>query len=413
MKLDLKETRHQLVSKDNRLIQNGYFCFSEIEWKAVQFIVSKVQPGDSIDKTYAISCAEFKAILNWDMTCSYTKIKIMLQNIADKSWWYSNEERHKDELVRWFDIVDIDNINDNDATSYVYIRFHSRMETFLMHLQERLEQENKYYTSYELQNITLMKHVYSIRLYDILKSYQYNNKRWTFENGTGSEYDIQKKLAKAEVDPATRKTIYNVPVRWKNWNTFRKDVLDPAVKDINKYSDIKIAYVGKKEDMSHRKTRANSTIEFYMVAKTDLEKIQTEEIIDKEYNQIEDEANFHQVTMDEFFESCNNAIEESKEYFANEESKYPMIREVIGYDTLTEEQVDFLYKLLIEDCCKLSKESRSLYVCDFIDYYVRLCKATPGETKTELFYRVKSLILDDRDNMAIRLMKRYGDSNAV
>lgn len=408
MEYNIKESRHQLVSKDNRLIQNGYFSFSEIEWKAVQFIVSKVQPGDDINKTYTISCAEFKALLNWDQTASVYKIKIMLQRIADKSWWYDNVEKHKEELVRWFDIVDID--KSDSATDFVYIKFHSRMEPFLMQLQEKLESENRYFTSYELQNVTLMKHKYSARIYELLRSYQYNNKKWTFENGTGTKYDFQLKILKTKMSNSN-KPVFDVPVRWKNWNKFKKDVLDPAVKDINTYTDIKVAYIGKKEDMSHKKTRSISSIEFYMIGKTELEKLQTETVIDKEYSRIEDEKNYHQMTFDDFFNLHEMAMREDEEHKKCESSEYFLIRDTIGFDTMSEEQISFLYRLVL-DCYNImsfEKNKRELFICDLITYYVDLCKATPEDTKTHIFYRVKNMIIDDKDNRAAILFRRYGE----
>ena len=272
---DLREARNNLVAKDNRLIQNSRFSLGAIENKAILYLISKIQPDDKPGKIYTFNCKEFQALLKWNTDDSYSYMKIMLQNLGDISWWIDGEVegKKKDILLRWFDITRMDPGNGD-----IEISFQSDMFPFLLDLQKHLEEEGRYYTTYKLQNVTLMKHRYSPRIYELLKSYQYNNKKWTFENGTGSEYDLQRRIADTEMDKKTRKAVSLIPESWSNWAVFKRDVLEPAVKEINKYTDIKVAYDGKKEDIHHKKTRAIRTIEFYMVGKTGPEQRNTDEI---------------------------------------------------------------------------------------------------------------------------------------
>jgi len=111
----------------------------------------------------------------------------------------------------------------------------------------------------------------------------------------------------------TRDAIPQIPEGWSNWAVFKRNILDPAVEEINKYTDIKVAYEGKKEDIHHRKTRAVRTIEFYMVGKTEPEQRETDQIIDAEYTVIEDEHNYHQMSIEEmFFLAHEKSLEEEK-----------------------------------------------------------------------------------------------------
>jgi hypothetical protein len=158
---------------------------SALENKAVLYLISKIRPEDNPGKTYTFNCREFQALLNWNREASYQNVKIMIQNLGDLSWWIEGEVngKKKDILVRWFDIVHMD-----PGTGDIDISFHRDMFPFLIDLQKHLEEDGHYYTTYKLQNVTLMKHRYSPRIYELLKSYQYNNRKWTFENGTGTEH---------------------------------------------------------------------------------------------------------------------------------------------------------------------------------------------------------------------------------
>ena len=109
-----------------------------------------------------------------------------------------------------------------------------------------LTKENQYYTHYQLKYILPMKSQYAIRLYELLKSYQRNNYEWFFD------IEQLKKQLNCE--------------SYKDFKDFRRRVLEPAVAEINEFTDIKIAWEPMKEG------RKVVRVVFYMVGKnkTDL-----------------------------------------------------------------------------------------------------------------------------------------------
>ena len=417
---DLKEARNRLVAKDNRMIQKGLFSMNLMENKAINYLVSKIRPDDSPGSTYVFNCQEFQSLLNWSTAAdSYGRVKIMLQNLGDMSWWIDGEinGQRKDILLRWFNIVRAD-----PGTGDIEISFAEDTFPYLCKLQEGRERGN-FFTAYKLQNVTLMKHVYSPRIYELLKSYQFNNQKWTFENGTGTEYDIQRRIADTEMDRKNRKSKTEVPKGWANWHIFKRDVLDPAVKEINLYTDIKVAYSGKKEDIHRRKTRAIRTIEFYMVGKTEPEKMRTEEYIDAEYREIEDQSRFHQMTLEEtFFKSHEKSLEEEKaekEMAAEElkmeqadDSEYPVLSECLamrGAD-FDEDKIAMLYHTVMMDngMLSVSRTAWELVATDIIVYYYDKIKATPEETRTTTFKRLLNMVRNDYDKVAGRCRRAHG-----
>ena len=418
--IDLKEARNRLVAKDNRMIQKGLFSMNLMENKAINYLVSKIKPDDAPGTKYVFNCQEFQALLNWSTAAdSYGRVKIMLQNLGDMSWWIDGKDsgQKKDILFKWFDIVRAD-----PGTGDIEISFATDTFPYLCKLQEGREKGN-YFTAYKLQNVTLMKHVYSPRIYELLKSYQFNNQKWTFENGTGTEFDIQRRIADTEMDRKNRKSKTEVPKGWANWHIFKRDVLDPAVKEINLYTDIKVAYSGKKEDIHRHKTRAIRTIEFYMVGKTEPEQIRTEEYIDAEYREIEEQDRFHQMTLEEtFFNAHKESLEEEKaeKAMAEEErimeqadqSEYPVLSEILamrGAD-FDEDKITMPYHTVMMDnrMLTVSNTARELVATDIIAYYYDKIKATPEETRTTPFKRLLDMVRNDYDRIAERCRRAHG-----
>lgn len=418
---NLTETRKNIVAKDNRMIQNSRMAVSLMEHKALIYLISKIKPNDEPNKIYVFNCKEFQALLRWNKDASYQNIKIMLQNLGDVSWWIESEKdgRKKEILMRWFNIVHMD-----PGTGNVDISFHEDMFPYLLELHKHFEEEGNYYTRYMVQNVALMKHRYSVQIYELLKSYQYNNKKWTFENGTGSQYDLQRRIADTTRDRKTGKLVSEIPESWSNWAVFKRDVLNPAVEEINKYTDIKVAYEGKKEDLHHRKTRAIRTIEFYMARKTVPEQRITDKLIDDEYDGMEDSKKYHQLSIEELFfaehEKSLKVEQEEREYFEamNQEKRakaatHPALFEELnkvrnaGFD---EKKVNQLFSAAIKGRVvgEIHREQWELFATDLIVHYFDKIEATSEETKTTTYKRLLNSVENDYDNEAFKLISQYG-----
>ena len=219
-----------------------------------------------------------------------------------------------------------------------------------------------------------------------------------------------------------------IPDSWSNWAVFKRDVLEPAVKEINKYTDIKVAYDGKKEDIHHKKTRAIRTIEFYMVGKTGPEQRNTDEVIDAEYREIEDRDRYHQYTLDElsvadaFFKAHDESLEEER--IENEmieaerkqkqadKSKYPVLFAELNSDRsakLSEKKVAQLYSTAIQGRVAgvVDVSCWELFATDLVLHYYDKIEATPEETKSTLYQRLLNCLEKDYDGKVFELQERY------
>lgn len=419
-----RSVRKNIVAKDNRLIQKSRYSLSLLENKALLYLISMIKPNDEPGRIYTFDCGEFQNLLNWTKEASYTNVKAMFQRLGDVSIWIEVEGedgKPKESLVRYFHIVRL-----NPRSGQIEISFHDDMFPYLCDLQRHLAEDGRFYTTYRLESVALMKSKYAIRIYELLKSYQYNNQRWTFENGTGSEWDLQLRIADTSIDPKTRKAVSNIPEGWSNWAVFRRNVVQPAVEEINRLTDLLITYVGKKEDLSHKKTRAIRTIEFYMVKKTEPQQKATDRAIDAEYTVLENDELYHQVTVEEaFFKAHEQSLEEERRIKEEEaarkkeleiaDSRYPVLWGDLyaqGAD-FTGKQVEALFRAAIRGrtAGAVKFSDQEMFATDFVMYYYEKMQATAEDTRTKPYNRLLDMVKKDYDGITDEIRARYTRSS--
>lgn len=264
------EERSLEVYKRNDMIQRARFTLSIQEHRTVLYAISKIQPADTYLKEYTFEIKDFYRVIGWDKE-SYTEFKQMLKALSDKSWWATikrNDGTEFESLVRWFTTVRSDK-----RSGKVTIKFHEDMMPYLV----QLAQGTEFYTKYQLQYVLPMSCIYSPRLYEILKSYQYNNIRWFFD------VDELRRLLDCQ--------------NYERWPDFRRYALEPAVEEINKYTDLKIAY--KVEKTGRRVSR----VIFGMLEKTDGELLETQRVVSEALDgQMSIEDMFKEVDEDPLYQ---------------------------------------------------------------------------------------------------------------
>lgn len=234
--MQIRTGREMEVYKANDMIQKGRHELSLQEQRCVLYAISKIKPEDTVFQEYTFELSDFYKLCGLQGD-SYTELKAILQGLSDRSWWATINDKGTESLVRWFSTL-----RTNKRSGKVTIEFHKDMMPYLLELTK----ENQYYTHYQLKYILPMKSQYAIRLYELLKSYQRNNYEWFF--------DIEQLRKQLNCEQYT------------DFYDLRRRVLEPAVAEINEYTDIKIAWEAVKE------RRKVVRVVFYMVGKnkTDL-----------------------------------------------------------------------------------------------------------------------------------------------
>ena len=411
-----KAARNQLVAKRNDMIQQSRLSLTLTQSKAISYILSKVKKGDTEETHYFFNISEFKNIMKLKKI-TYKEVAEMLQNIADQST-YIVDKTGELRLIRWLDIVHIEPVDGK-----IELTLHKDITPYVVNLIEQKDENGEYYTTYMLQDISLMKHFYSPRVYEILKSYAYNNEQWRFEFNTGSVRDIQVLIAKPDTNGEPV-----IPKSWSSWAVFKRDVLEPAKEEINKYTPIKIAYKESKYDLYGSKQRRICSIEFYMLEKTNGEKRITEDIIEQEYKEVDEEEAQQMSIFDEFYNAHREQMEkEAVEELIEQEDELERRQErsmcpiFLGdFSEFSDDEVESLYKAALGHIAfgifsvkKKNWDEREMWAIDFVSYYYEKIQATKNDTRTTTFNRLYDSILKDYDNYSNKVNQdyilRYGD----
>lgn len=219
---ELKTQRGYYVAERNDIIQTSTYklkestgkSFSLVEKKLLLYLISRIKPDDTELKLQQININDFWEVCGYSQTTNgkYTFIKECIEKLASRVMWLENEKRIV--LVRWIDKAYIEKGN-----STINIKLDDNLKPYLLNLKEN-------YTQFPLDNIIKMKSKYGIALYEILKSYAYKLK-----------LTIEIDILKEKLDC----------VNYTDNSNFKKKVINPALNDINTYTDLKVYIEYKKE----------------------------------------------------------------------------------------------------------------------------------------------------------------------
>jgi len=208
----LSEARGQFVVKRNDMIQRSRHQMDLQEQKIILYMISKIKPNDKNFTEQVFSISEFCRLcgLDYDSGGNYAYIKKTLKSLRDRSIWVELEEGIETTLA-W-----INKVNIEYRSGLVKLELDKDMKPFLLELKEN-------FTQYELIYTLVMRSQYSVRLYELLKSYQY------------------RKYVKFNIDEL-KKLLFAESKAYSRGNNFKQKVLDTATNEINKLSDIIVTY---------------------------------------------------------------------------------------------------------------------------------------------------------------------------
>ena len=215
----ITEDLSQYVVKSNDLIRRTRYTLTTQQHRIMLYAISKIKPNDTPETTYEIDIKELCAAcgIQMDNTGYYYKaIKDDLIKLTSRIWFTLPDKTAF--TVSWIrDAMII------PLSGKVYIKFHERLAPYLFQLREN-------YTQYQLRKAITFKSTYTIRLYELLRSY---TTRIAIENGDEQE-------ARFTLDEL--RDYFNVTA-YKRWADFDRYVIRKAVEEINLCNDeMKISY---------------------------------------------------------------------------------------------------------------------------------------------------------------------------
>jgi plasmid replication initiation protein len=221
---EISHSRSFKVVKANAIIQKARFILSAQEQRILLFLISKVKPNDTAFEEKIFDIGEFCKVcgINYNGK-NYRDLKAAIKTLSDKSLWVTREDG-SETLLRWISTATVDK-----PGGKLGIKFHEHMMPYILQLSDN-------FTQYELFYTLGMKSQYSVRLYELLKSYEGLLKpEWTMKLA-----ELKKRLD-AEI--------------YTKFHDFRRKVLEIAMKEINDVSDIRVTYEPLKTGRSYTDIR--------------------------------------------------------------------------------------------------------------------------------------------------------------
>lgn len=218
-KQEIQSAREKQVRKANELIQKSHFNLSLQQQKILLYLISKISPYDKEFKEYTFDIRDFCEICGLDEKNSgyYTELKEQIKKIADKSSWIELND-DEETLVRWIEKPKI-----KKNSGIIKLRLDEDLKPYLLQLKAN-------YTQYDIIYTLNFKSKYSIRLYELIKSIHYNE---LVDYERTYKLEELKKLLGAE--------------KYTKFSHFKDRALEPAINEINSFSDKIIKYKTKRQ----------------------------------------------------------------------------------------------------------------------------------------------------------------------
>jgi plasmid replication initiation protein len=218
----VKKRKSHAIIKHNYLTRNARYNLSAQEHKIILYLISKIKTTDTNFQICEFIIKDFCKLLSIyeDNGGNYIALKKSVASLYDKNLSIKSNNG-TDCMLKW---IEQPILNKNSGT--IYIRLNSALLPYLSEFAEKA-------ASYNLQSLLKMKSKYSIKLYELIKSY---------ENLGKCEFEIDKLkiLLGAE--------------KYVDGNDFR-NILDTATREINDYSDISVSYELEKQGRKFYKVK--------------------------------------------------------------------------------------------------------------------------------------------------------------
>jgi plasmid replication initiation protein len=218
------------VITSNDLIEAKY-NYSLWEKRVFVYMISTMKRNDTSFKPVRIYIRDLMRFFETHSNNDYSVIRAIPETISKKPFYVPYQT--KDGGKRW-SIINVLSIGTqpeigdrSEGNAYIELKFNSDLMPYLLELKEK-------FTKYDIRNITGLKSIYSIRLYEYLKENEF--RKGVFE----VSIDELKEMFYMSAKDNEGKELYPL------YGDFKKRVLLKAQEDLLEHCDIKFSFWEKK-----------------------------------------------------------------------------------------------------------------------------------------------------------------------
>lgn len=211
-----------LIKKSNNLIESRY-KFDIWETRVFLSVLSQIRRDDDDFQVYRIWYKDVIKTFGLKSGDSYSLLRQAAQSLMGKSFFVSYENEGVMREKQYHILREIDYLKKEqegksvENNEYIDVTVEQKMKPLLLQLQ-------KNFTAYDLRNIVKLG-VYPVRIYELLKQYQ--------------------TIGKRKLEVVEMKRMFEVTGRYNLFGDFFRWIVKPAIKEINKHTDITITDVEK------------------------------------------------------------------------------------------------------------------------------------------------------------------------
>lgn len=211
---EIQMEREMYVAKSNELIQKSRYSLTVQQQRILLYMISKIKPTDTADDVYTVSIEDFCRVCGMEPYAGdyYKRIKADLKFLRDHSIWVKRADG-SEATVAWFSKAVI-----VPLCGTVSVKFDEDMMPYLFRLKN-------FYTQYKLENVLAFRGKYSVRLYEILRSYY-----------TQRDIDGLKEREVSFSVEEIRSMLLLKPI-YPAWAEFERRVIKPSCDEINLLCD--------------------------------------------------------------------------------------------------------------------------------------------------------------------------------
>ena len=208
-------SKSNLVTKSNELIEARY-KLTLYQQRLILLLISIIQPDDDDFIEYELHVSEFAEMFGIEKTGDvYFKVEEAARLLVTKGLDLSVGDNRK--YIAWLSKVEY-----TKGQGVLKISFHKSLKPYLLQLKS-------HFTQYNIRYIVKFRSQYSIRLYELLKSYEYLGDGGCFYR----EFHVVELRMFFGIDETEYQKFGHLKLR----------VIEPSVKDINLHSDIFVSSV--------------------------------------------------------------------------------------------------------------------------------------------------------------------------
>lgn len=209
--LSILKKDHLVVVKDNKIIEASY-SLSLSEQRILLACISQIDSRSPLqsENKFQVVASDIIDLMGLNRSNAYRDMKMAVEKLYNRSIKIDGE----DSEMRW--IYRKEYVKDEGK---IVLYFSPEIIPYLSQLSDK-------FTAYKLKYVSQFKSSYSIRLYEILVQWASTGER--------------------EVKVDWLREIFQVEDKYKAIKDFKKYIIDPAIEDINVYSNIWAEYGQRK-----------------------------------------------------------------------------------------------------------------------------------------------------------------------